>query len=33
MIEKVTMEGIRRFVGVMLLLLGLAVSMGLVGSH
>jgi uncharacterized membrane protein YfcA len=33
MIEKVTMEGIRRLVGVMLLLLGLAVMMGLVGSH
>lgn len=33
MIERVTMEGIRRLVGVMLLLLGLAVSLGLVGSH
>jgi uncharacterized protein len=33
MIEKVTMEGIRRLVGVMLLLLGVAVSSGLVGSH
>ncbi|MHC4512698.1 MAG: sulfite exporter TauE/SafE family protein [Planctomycetota bacterium] len=33
MIEKVTMEGIRRLVGVMLLFLGLAVATGLVGSR
>lgn len=33
MIEKVTMESIRRLVGVMLLLLGLAVFTGVVGSH
>jgi len=33
MIDKVTMEGIRRLVGVMLLLLGVAVLTGMVGSH